>query len=177
MNTNIVGLIGELQACTVFDKSKANLELKYISNFPIQDEKGEFFQVDTLVICTKGVFCVEVKNWEAQIHCSSQYYWDVQYASGERRVRSPVAQNIQHCRKFEAVCKQTVNSIVLFTDSATLLEPPSNVMHVSDFIPYLVECQTTLSSEEILELYDTFTKYKQSAEVAMITRFIFRNMS
>lgn len=177
MNTNIVGLIGELQACTIFDRSKANLELQYISCFPIQDEKGAFFQVDTLVICTKGIFCIEVKNWEAQIHCSSQYYWDVQYASGSYHVHSPVDQNYQHCRKFEAVCKQAVNSIILFTDSATLFEPPQNVMYVSDFIPYLAGLPTVLNSEEISKLYDASVKYKQSAEVAMITRFIFKNLS
>ena len=38
MNTNIIGLIGELQACNVMDKSKAGLYLKYISSFPVKGE-------------------------------------------------------------------------------------------------------------------------------------------
>lgn len=176
MNTNIIGLIGELQACNIMDKSKANICLKYISNFPVRDDRNQFFQVDTIVICTKGVFCVEVKNWEATVYCGSQYFWTVVYKSGEKTVKSPMAQNAQHCRKVSAVFKRDVHSIVLFTDSAVLRDPLSNVMYIADFIPYLAELPDVLTSEEVEKIYNEFIKYKQSMETAMLVDFIFKNL-
>lgn len=177
MNTNIIGLIGELQACNVMDKSKAGLYLKYISSFPVKGEADQFFQVDTLVICTKGIFCVEVKNWDAKIYCSSNYYWDIEYDSGSKSVKSPISQNLKHCSKVSAVCDRNVQSIILFTDSANLVEPLPNVMYVSDFIPYLAEMPNVLTVDEIESLYISFTKYKQKTETAMLVNFIFKNLT
>lgn len=176
MNTSIIGLVGEIQACQVITQSKAGANLKYISNFPVKDQKGQYFQVDTLVVCSKGIFCIEVKNWEATVHCSDKYYWQVEYSSGEKKVRSPLVQNRQHCNKVQTICGKHVMSIILFTDSASLLSPVANVMYVSDFINYLAVQPIRLGEDEVENIYQGLVAYKKSIEPEMLVDFVFKNL-
>lgn len=174
MNTNIVGLTGELQACLKMDKYNSSMNLKYITNFPVRDFNDKYFQVDTLIVCSKGIFCIEIKNWEATVFCSADYYWTVLYPSGERTVKSPILQNQQHCNKVRAICGAPVDSVVLFVECAKLCNQPNNVMYVSEFLHYLEELPDKYSLDFINKTYNAFVEYKQQAELGLLVDFIFK---
>ena len=62
MDSALRGLLGELKTLARLSVGKTDLSLQCISNFPIKGD-NTYYQVDAIIVCTKGVFCLEVKNW------------------------------------------------------------------------------------------------------------------
>lgn len=176
VDSALLGLLGELKALTRIQKGESALSLQYIANFPIKSE-STYYQVDAIVVCTKGIFCLEVKNWSCIVTCSPSAYWTVKYPTEEIKVRSPISQNTGHRDRIERMLGYNVASYVLFSGSTTLINNPDNVLNTSAFIPLLKTLPDQLSSQKIQGIVDKLTAYKRAIEPEMLVDFVFKQVS
>lgn len=175
MNTSTVGLIGELKVQRLLNVCKLQMGAQYISNLPLYDsDKNTYNQVDDVVICTRGFFAIEVKNWNCEVNCEDSRYWKVKYPKQEIYVKSPLDQNTAHCRKLEKITGCMPINIVLFVDGARLKGPPDGIMLASEFPSYLARYPEIISQSEAEDLYNRLVDYKRSIEPRMIMEFIVR---
>lgn len=175
MNSCLVGLLGELKALARLEGSSGDLHLKYVSNFPIKNN-DTYYQVDAIVICKKGIFCLEVKNWSCIVQCTSSYYWDVKYPTKSLVIRSPLAQNVAHCTQVEKILQRNCYNYVLFAGSTTLLNEPANVMHAPAFIPSIRKLPDILEAGDIDTLAGKLKAYKKKIEPDMLVDFLFKQV-
>lgn len=175
MNSVLIGLVGEFRALNSIASASENIHLKYLSNFPLKYENS-YGQVDVVVVCTKGVFCIEIKDWICKVNCSRNYYWKVTYPSREISVRSPLMQNQAHCSHISNLLCCEVYNIVMFSDEAQLIDPPTNVMHFKDFVPLLGSLPTALAVDDVEKFMEKLAAYKRSIEPDMLADFIFKRL-
>ena len=175
MNTNVIGLAGELQALKAVSGIHSSLSERHICSFPIKSN-STYLQADLLLVCTKGVFCVEVKNWRGNVYCTDDPFWLTTYDSREFIVKSPLLQNDSHCKKIGLICNVPVNNVVLFSDSAMISDPQDNVMYISDFPAYLLKLPEVFKPSDINSIMNTFETYKKSIECNMIVDFILKRV-
>lgn len=175
MDPSLFGLIGELKAFKHISGEGKDMCMRYLSNFPLKYD-STYGQADAIVVCTKGVFCLEVKSWMGVIDCTSRHYWTVDYADRRIVTKSPILQNRQHCRVVSDLLQCEVNNIVLVVGNLPIGNAPPSVMHVSEFIPLLKRLPPTLAESEINEYMLMLDKYKKSIEPGMLADFIFKRL-
>lgn len=173
MDTSTTGLVGEIKVQRMLNACKVRFGIKYISNLPLYCD-GTYYQVDDVVICTRGFFALEVKSWNCEINCGNQRFWKVRYPTREIVVKSPLEQNMQHCRKIYTLTGKTPTNIVVFIEGAKLRTPSENVMMLSQFPQFLAGREEVLSQEEVDSLSGTLVKYKRSIEPQMLLDFIIK---
>lgn len=176
VDSTLLGLLGELKALTRIQKGESALSLQYIANFPIKSD-NTYYQVDAIVVCTKGIFCLEVKNWSCIVTCSSSAYWTAKYPTEEIKVKSPISQNVAHRVRLERMLGYNVASYVLFSGSTTLINNPDNVLNTNAFIPLLRTLPDQLSKQKIQSIMDTLVAYKRAIEPEMLVDFVFKQVS
>lgn len=176
MNLALVGLLGELKTLSRIQSNSADLCLRYVSNFPMKS-RDTYYQVDAVVVCTKGVFCLEVKNWSCTVTCNDSFYWRVQYPTQEIFVKSPVRQNALHCNLISKLLGTPVSNIVLFAGDTRLFNQPSNVMLVEDFIPMIRSKEPSLAVSQIDDIIEQLKAYKRTVEPDMLVDFVFKQFN
>ena len=62
---------------------------------PIDGLEGKFWQIDNLLLTTKGIFCVELKNYNALYEGGATDLF-IQSPTAKGRVKNPIRQNKQH---------------------------------------------------------------------------------
>lgn len=173
-----LGKYGEyLTYCNLnkFEKTGAKL----LFNLYIPKENGETTEIDALMICSKGIYVFESKNFSGWIFGSeNKKYWYQTLAAGRNGVHkesfyNPIMQNtahINHLRKF--IGKEIpMRSIILFSDRCTLknISVKSNDVYVIN--RYKVsgiitqDCENIkndiLDENMIIEIYDKLFHYTQ----------------
>lgn len=176
MNSALLGLLGELKTLSRIQSNSADLHLRYVSNFPMKS-RDTYYQVDAVVVCTSGVFCLEVKNWSCTVMCSDSFYWKVRYPTQEIVVKSPVKQNAAHCTLISKLLGTPVNNIVLFAGDTRLVNPLGGVMMVSDFIPMIRAREASLEISQIDNVIEQLKAYKKSVEPDMLVDFVFKQFN
>lgn len=173
MSTSTVGLIGELKVQRILNSCKARFGIKYVSNLPLYNDRN-YFQIDDVVICTRGLYALEVKNWNCEVTCDSRGYWKVKYPTHEIMVKSPIIQNRQHCEKLARITGVMPVNVVLFADEARLKNSPENVMHFSQFKEYLSDREELFDDNKVDSILSALKAYKKSIEPQMLMDFIFK---
>lgn len=173
MSTSTDGLVGELKVQRVLNSCRLRFGLRYISNLPIYND-GTYFQIDDVVVCTRGLYSLEVKNWNCKVTCNSQSFWKVKYPTREIMVKSPLIQNRQHCDKLARITGVMPVNVVLFADEAQLENPPENVLHFSQFKDFLSDREEIFDCNKVDSITAALEAYKKSIEPQMLMDFIFK---
>lgn len=101
---------------------------KFLFNIYIPKENGETIEIDVLMICSKGVFVFESKNYSGWIFGSeTQKNWYQTLPVGRGRSHkehfyNPIMQNRTHIKHLKAFLGEQVpmRSIIVFSDRCTL---------------------------------------------------------
>ncbi len=101
---------------------------KFLFNIYIPKENGETTEIDVLMICSKGIFVFESKNYSGWIFGSeTQKNWYQTLPAGRRRSHkeqfyNPIMQNRTHIKHLKAFLGEQVpmRSIIVFSDRCTL---------------------------------------------------------
>ena len=155
---------------------------KFLFNAYIPKENGETSEIDVLMICSKGIFVFESKNYSGWIFGNeTQRYWYQTLPSGRGRSHkesfyNPVMQNCSHIKHLKSLIGEQfpIWSIIAFSDRCTL----KNIKITSTDI-YIINChnvaatiasicnqsqQDLLSANDVITLYDKLYAYTQVDE-------------
>ena len=157
---------------------------KFLFNIYIPKENGETTEIDVLMICSKGVFVFESKNYSGWIFGSeSQKNWYQTLPKGRGRSHkehfyNPIMQNRSHIKHLKAFLGEQVpmRSIIVFSDRCTLksIQVKSNdisVINCCNVAPVVSavcnQISTDLLSEsDVTNLYKKLYPYTQVDTIA-----------
>ena len=152
---------------------------KFLFNTYIPKENGETTEIDILMICSKGIFVFESKNYSGWIFGSeNQKNWYQTLPNGrgpshKEHFYNPIMQNRSHIKHLKALLGEQVpmRSIVVFSDRCTLksVQIKSNdisVINRCSVYPVVSEiCNQIsfdlLSESDIMNLYNKLFPYTQ----------------
>ena len=153
----IKGALGEWALHRVLVK-ELPASYQHYRNLVIPAEKGDFTEVDHLVLSPFGIFVIEVKNYRGWIFGSEkQPQWTLQRFRSKYQFMNPLHQNYKHTQAVKQLLGlngqhgDTVHSIVAFSLRAEFKFPmPQNVMYtdlVGDYINRFT--QSSFSDEQL----------------------------
>ncbi len=138
---------GELQVWRVLEKYCANRDAHIMSNITLRLVDGSTTQIDCILVCTKGVFVIEVKNYNGWIFANSQSKaWTQIFYYMKFRFQNPLYQNYKHVKAvqilFDFLEPRLVHNIVVFTGKAVFKTPiPKNVYSIKELIHTIEQYQ------------------------------------
>jgi len=153
---------------------------KFLFNIYIPKTNDETSEIDVLLICPKGLFIFESKNYSGWIFGNeTQKNWTQTlpqgkgYPSRKERFYNPIMQNASHIRHLKRIVAENVpmRSVIVFSDECTL----KNVTVKSGDVSVINSCrllsavtqicsqtQTDLLTQlEINDMYDNLYPYTQ----------------
>lgn len=155
---------------------------KFLFNVYIPKANGETTEIDMLMICPKGIFVFESKNYSGWIFGNEKqknWYQTLPIGRGrshKERFYNPVMQNRFHIKHLQTFLgKQfSMRSIIVFSDRCTLksVEIYSNDVHVINRynVNHIISaiCDQTpsdlLSASDISEIYNKLYRFTQVDE-------------
>lgn len=161
-----------------FEKNGA----KFLFNIYIPKENSETTEIDVLMICKKGLFVFESKNYSGWIFGSeNQKNWYQTLPTGRGRSRkehfyNPIMQNHSHIKHLKALLGERVpmRSIIVFSDRCTLKSVQIHSNNISVINRYSVApvvsdiCNQIpndlLTDNDIIEIYNKLYPYTQVDE-------------
>jgi len=170
-----------------FDKGKYGeyltyKSLKYFENtggkllFNLYIPKGEYktTEIDALLICPKGLFVVESKNYSGWIFGNEiQRNWTQIIYNHKKRFYNPIMQNKSHIKCLKNLVGQNIPmfSVIVFSDRCTLKDITIkndairviNQHNLKAFITRICNNiqQNLLTEMEINDIYNTLYPYTQ----------------
>jgi hypothetical protein len=152
----IKGAMGEWALHRVL-VSELTASYQHYRNLVIPAEKGDFTEVDHLVLSPFGIFVIEVKNYRGWIFGGEkQPQWTVQHFRRKHRFMNPLRQNFKHTEAVKQLLglsskdSGSVHSIVAFSLRAEFkFQIPANVMYtelVGDYINRFTQHVSTMTS-------------------------------
>lgn len=173
-----IGRYGEYLTYKHLKNFEAN-GARFLFNLYIPKESGETTEIDVLMICPKGIFVFESKNYSGWIFGNeSQKNWYQTLPNGKGRSHkeqfyNPIMQNRSHIKHLKALVDKEVpmRSIIVFSDRCTLksLQINSNDINVinrhnvasvvSDIYNRISE--DLLNESDITNLYNKLYPYSQ----------------
>lgn len=157
---------------------------KFLFNVYIPKENGKTTEIDVLMICSKGIFVFESKNYSGWIFGNeAQKNWCQVLPMGRRRSHkehfyNPIMQNRSHIKHLKVFVgeKIPVRSIIVFSNRCTLkkIEIESNDISVINCSHVALTVHTIcnqmpnelLSESDILEIYNKLYPYTQIDDFA-----------
>ncbi len=176
-----IGKFGEYliyKKLKVFEKQGA----KFLFNTYIPKEHAETTEIDVLMLCSKGIFVFESKNYSGWIFGNEkQKNWYQTLPTGKGRSRkesfyNPILQNHSHIRHLEQFLSKPVPmySIIVFSERCTLksVEIQDESVKVINRYDVFNTISKTLSNlpndilneSEITEIYELLYPYTQINE-------------
>ncbi len=152
---------------------------KFLFNIYIPKEDGETTEIDVLMICSKGIYVFESKNYSGWIFGSeNQKYWYQTLPSGRNQSHkesfyNPIMQNHSHIKHLKALLgdQLPIKSIIVFSERCTIKSlqlKNDNISvikreNVSFLISTLFEQTTSvlLSENDITNIYNKLYPYTQ----------------
>ena len=137
-------------------KRYLNSDYKIITDVCYINSSKTISQIDAILICNKGLFCIEFKSWNGIVKATLEDEWLIYNGSFDVRYANPVRQNGMHRAAIDALVhynvtdlKNEFKSVVVFDDKAILVNEIydsvqkkniplyKNVVKVDDFISFL----------------------------------------
>lgn len=154
---------------------KVNRELRTIlkrgefllANIVIPWADGANYEIDSLIVSNKGIFCIETKCWRGRIlggNRDSNWMQKFEEKGGRSQMQvNPYKQNERHCQILEELLefKFPVDNIVIFAGTKNLKCIQSkSVFTVSDFKKcYFALEDNQLSKKQILDVVDRLVPF------------------
>lgn len=178
-----VGKYGEYLIYKKLRNFETNLGAKFLFNVYIPKENGETTEIDVLMICSKGIFVFESKNYSGWIFGNeSQRNWTQVLPKGKGRSNkekffNPIMQNRGHIKHLKSLIGEDIpmRSIIAFSERCTLKEITVTSADVSVINRYSVAQVVTtlfnqypnaLDTEKIDTLYSLLYPFSQVDELA-----------
>lgn len=157
---------------------------KFLFNIYIPKENGETTEIDVLMICSKGIFVFESKNYSGWIFGSeTQKNWCQTLSTGrgqshKEHFYNPIMQNRSHIKYLKAFLGEQVpmRSIIVFSDRCTLKSVQIKSNDISVINRYSVApvvsgiCDQIptdlLSKSDISDIYNKLYPYTQVDAIA-----------
>ena len=165
----------EKSVAVFFDKALSDCPNRLILNnliLPGLHDVKQTTQVDTLVICSKGIFIVETKSWNGTVYGNDEEEdWIVYYGNGERhRMYNPTWQNQGHLNRVKQLVwkkllldEKTIeyNPMVVFFRGDITHVQTKDCFDLMTARSYISDFPNYLDDETIEELKNLFTYYKE----------------
>ena len=166
------GLRGENLVVSTLQDAK-DLDVRILRNFPLMnDSKTGYYQIDIVLVCDRGIYALEVKNWECTVDCSmSNIYWKVTYPTREIMVKSPFLQNKIHCKFLCDLIKRPVYNVVVFSDKTTIQNGFQGVIRCTDIASFLSKQPIMYDKAEVQMLTAKLLAYKNEHDEKMLMDF------
>ena len=160
-------------------KQLETIGAKFLFNLYIPKENGETTEIDVLMICSKGIFVFESKNYSGWIFGNeAQKNWYQTLPQGKGRSHkeqfyNPIMQNRSHIKHLKAFLGEEVpmRSIIVFSDRCTLKKVQIqsndiNVINRHSITPVVSDiCKRIsadlLSESDIANLYNKLYPFTQ----------------
>lgn len=116
-----------------------NYGARFLFNIYLPKNNGELSEIDVLMICSKGLFVIESKNYSGWIFGSElQKYWHQILPKGSRKSQknqfyNPIMQNHSHIKYLKSFLGMQLptQSIIAFSDRCTLKSVQVDSLDVS----------------------------------------------
>lgn len=183
------GRYGEYLTYKYLKKFETN-GAKFLFNIYIPKENGETTEIDVLMICKKGLFVFESKNYSGWIFGSeNQKNWYQTLPTGRGRSHkehfyNPIMQNRSHIKHLKAFLGEQLpmRSIIVFSDRCTLKSVQIRSNDISVINRYNVAqvvsgvCNQIpndlLTDNDITEIYNKLYPYTQVDEIAKMQHVV-----
>ena len=182
---NNLGRYGEYLTFKKLEKFE-DIGAKFLFNLYIPKSNGETTEIDMIMICSKGIFIFESKNYSGWIFGSeNQKNWYQTLPSGKRKSHkevfyNPIMQNRTHIKHLDKLIGTPLPmySIVVFSDRCTFKDIQIESSDVS--LVYLSQVNqvvsnvlnyddgSSLDENRILVIYDKLYPYTQVSEIQKI---------
>ena len=178
-----VGKYGEYLIYKKLRNFETNLGAKFLFNVYIPKENGETTEIDVLMICSKGIFVFESKNYSGWIFGNeSQRNWTQVLPKGKGRSNkekffNPIMQNRGHIKHLKSLVGEDIpmRSIIAFSERCTLKEITVTSTDVSVINRYSVAQVVTtlfnqypnaLDTKKVDSIYNILYPFSQIDELA-----------
>ena len=179
-----VGKYGEYLIYKKLRNYETKLGAKFLFNVYIPKENGETTEIDVLMICSKGIFVFESKNYSGWIFGNeSQRNWTQVLPKGRGRSNkekffNPIMQNRGHIKHLKSLIGEDIpmRSIIAFSERCTFKEITVTSTDVSVINRYSVAQvvatlfnqypNDALDAEKIDTLYSLLYPFSQVDELA-----------
>ena len=165
------GTFGEMIVASIFDPRYFGEDEHYIINNVIfETSNRKTHQIDHIVIYKTGIFCIETKNIKGLIlgHPDIKK-WKVYSGKEPHEIFNPILQNNKHVAVLSEFLdwKYKVNSIIVFIKGNKPKDCGDGVLNIQDLKDYVKNypCQKEMTSEEMKEVYDYLTTYKEESDI------------
>lgn len=175
------GAAGEFDIVFLIQRAiRKGLNGYVLQNLYVPKADGGTTEIDVLLICTKGIFVFESKNYAGWIFGDDQHkYWTVTLYAGrnwigfkqteKHRFYNPIWQNNSHINSLRRVLGNTVpmNSIVVFSNRGELKSISNNsdtrIIQTHDLRQYLSNIKNVyddmITAEEVDSIYNKLSSY------------------
>ena len=178
---NNSGRYGEYLAYKKLERLE-NSGAKFLFNLYIPKSNGETTEIDMIMICSKGIFVFESKNYSGWIFGSeNQKNWCQTLPQGRGKSRkehfyNPIMQNNSHIKNLKTFLREDIpmHSIITFSERCTLksINIQSNNIHIihRNAVFNVVKqicCQNSediLNTEKISYIYNMLYPYTQTED-------------
>lgn len=149
---------------------------KFLFNIYLPKSNNKMTEIDILLICSKGLFVFENKNYSGWIFGNeAQKYWTQTFSNGRKySFYNPIMQNAIHIKYLKPLIGKNVPlySIIIFSDACTLIDIAvknnniivTNLCKVTSFIAQI--CNQVqgelLTQTEVSNIYHKLYPYTQA---------------
>lgn len=139
-----------------------------INNLMLEDKKGFTHQIDHILICFKGIFVFETKNYYGEIDTNANdSIWIRRIGNKRDTFGNPMHQNQSHVRAIKDIVGKDFEYIpcVVFVRNNAPYMPDDNVINFSDLLLFINEYPNnqTLSEANMALINKTLLLYESDA--------------
>lgn len=167
-----IGLRGENLVVSTLQEAK-DLDVRIFRNFPLMnDSQTGYYQVDVVLLCNRGLYALEVKNWECTVECStSNIYWKTIYPTREIMVKSPLLQNKIHCKFLCNIIKRPVYNVIVFSDKTIIKDRLESVIKCIEIASFIKKHPIIYDADEVDQIGAELLAYKNKHDERLLLDF------
>lgn len=156
-----------------------NSEFKIYTSIIIETKLKKTTEIDTLVICKKGIFVIETKNWNGDITGdNNSEHFQIRNYYGTTKEKNPVIQNDNHILLVEKILEERginwdkliVSYIIFSNDNVNITNIDSDSCFklyekkIEEEIDSMDECINTTKLYQLINIFDYFFNNQRSLE-------------
>lgn len=140
---------------------------EYVYDIIVRGNDGKTSQIDHVLVCTKGVFVIETKNYAGRIYGSdAQKEWTqvLAYGNSKKRFLNPVLQNKTHIRRLQEALGEKIpmENIVVFAQGNTQYIDSEYVYTVGGMKKHIASCPDRYSNLDVSFILAKLRKLKEN---------------
>lgn len=164
------GNYGEMIVSSLFQTKRFKKPNYYLVNNLYFEYKNTTYQIDHVVICHQGIFCIETKHIKGRIvGYTNKSDWVVYNGNRKFNLYNPVYQNHSHIEALDNFLehKYDIHSIVVFTNNNKPVVDDASVVNFTELADYiLAQPNDELFVDGLIKgIYDLLAEYKKNCKI------------